>query len=251
MSARISHEMIKPFCGDTDVVAWLKEVKVLAELHDISDLASFMPLYLDGPAFALYLAMEETDRLSAEKIEIRLMEAYAEGMFEAYARLSRTRWTGEQVDVFADELRRLAKLAGYEGESLDRTVRLAFVTGFPDNMSVELELLPNIHSMPMADIVFRAGELVSCSRTTSVAATATTKSGRARSSGEGSKKERVRPFKGQCFRCQGPHMVRDCESPKPEVICYRCREPGHIASECLRRNGLRETTAPVVVPSDQ
>lgn len=45
--------------------------------------------------------------------KLRLMEAFMEGPFMAYGRLRKAKWTGEQVDVFANKIRRSAKFAGY------------------------------------------------------------------------------------------------------------------------------------------
>ena len=50
---------------------------------EIKDIASFIPLYLEGDALALYLEMSEIDQLDADKIECRLKEAFAQGSFEA------------------------------------------------------------------------------------------------------------------------------------------------------------------------
>ena len=41
----------------------------MAKLQKISDLASFIPLYLEGDAMALYLEFNEEDLESAEKIQ--------------------------------------------------------------------------------------------------------------------------------------------------------------------------------------
>ena len=49
--------MIKPFTGEGDVVSWIKKVQLVAKLQKVSDLASFIPLYLEGDALALYLEM--------------------------------------------------------------------------------------------------------------------------------------------------------------------------------------------------
>ena len=49
------------------------------------------------------------------------------------------KWTGEPVDVYANEVRRLAGLAGFSGDGLERIVKLTFVNGFPDNISIELQ----------------------------------------------------------------------------------------------------------------
>lgn len=29
------------------------------------------------------------------------------------------------------------------------------------------------------------------------------------------------PFTGLCFKCQVPHMTRDCTDPRP--VCYQCK----------------------------
>ncbi|XP_027338004.1 uncharacterized protein LOC113851817 [Abrus precatorius] len=48
------------------------------------------------------------------------------------------------------------------------------------------------------------------------------------SSGSGSGSSSFRgPLK--CFRCGGPHMVKDC--PQPKITCSNCGKSGHIANE--------------------
>ena len=62
MSGKISHEMIKPFSGEGDVVEWLRKVRLVAKLQNIADLASLIPLYLEGDALVLYLEMKEHEQ---------------------------------------------------------------------------------------------------------------------------------------------------------------------------------------------
>lgn len=57
--SKISMDMVKVFSGDGDVVSWLKKVSLVAKLKDVTDLASFIPLYLEGDALALYLELPE------------------------------------------------------------------------------------------------------------------------------------------------------------------------------------------------
>lgn len=78
-----------------------------------------MPLHLEGLALALYLEMNEKTQQCAKKIEARLKEAFMEGEFMSYVWLEKIRWSGEQIDVFANEIRRLVGLAGYTGEGLE------------------------------------------------------------------------------------------------------------------------------------
>ena len=63
-----SSEMMKSYNGQEDVVAWLKKAQLVAKLMDIKDLASFIPLFLEGDAKALYLEMGESDQLDVKKI---------------------------------------------------------------------------------------------------------------------------------------------------------------------------------------
>ena len=76
--------MIKPFCGEGDMVAWLKKVELVAKLQKIEDVATVIPLFLEGDALAMYLEMNERD---ADMIRLKLTKAFAEGPFGAYERL--------------------------------------------------------------------------------------------------------------------------------------------------------------------
>ena len=82
---RMGSDVLKPFSGERDVVAWIKKVKLVVRLQGISDVASLMT-YLEGSALNLYLEMDELDQLNVEKIEKRLKDAYTEGAFRAYSR---------------------------------------------------------------------------------------------------------------------------------------------------------------------
>ena len=48
VAPRITSDMVKGFSGEGDLVAWLKKAKLVAKLAKIGDLASFVPLYLEG-----------------------------------------------------------------------------------------------------------------------------------------------------------------------------------------------------------
>ena len=63
MSVKVTCDMIRSFSGEGDVVAWFKKIQLVARLQKITDLASFLPLYLEGEAHALYLEMDSADQL--------------------------------------------------------------------------------------------------------------------------------------------------------------------------------------------
>ena len=123
--------------------------RLVAKLQNITELESFLPLYLEGEALALYLEMDESDQLVVDEIEKRLKGAFSDDMFTAYAKLVKYRWSGENVDVCANEIRSLAGIAGFEKDGLENIVRLTFITGFPDSISASLQQLPNIKFMPV------------------------------------------------------------------------------------------------------
>ena len=234
MSVKVTSDMIWPFSGEGDVVAWLKKVRLVAKLQKITELESFLPLYLEGEGLALYLEMDESDQLVVDEIEKRLKAAFSDDMFTAYAKLVKYRWSGENVDVCANEIRRLAGLAGFEKDGIENIVRLTFINGFPDSISASLQQLPNIKFMPVCELIESARVLTS---KLSTVATAHAYKGSLQLK-ESSRRD-MRPnfqmesnegrgyFRGRCYRCGGPHMAKHCKEVKG-IICYRCRQPGHI-----------------------
>lgn len=56
---------------------------------------------------------------------------------KAYSKLGSMQWVGEQVD-YASEIRRLVTLAGVSDEAIERIVRLTFITGILNHISINL-----------------------------------------------------------------------------------------------------------------
>ena len=225
MSVKLSRDMIKPFSGEGDLVAWLSKVKLVAKLQEVKDLSAFVPLFLEGDALAIYLELGESEQAIADRIEARLKEAFTDGPFIAFGKMARMKWAGEPVDVYANEIRRLAGLSGFSGKGLDRVVKLPFVNGFPDNISMELQQVENILTVSMSEILSRA-RILAPGKPKAVAAAAVTVK-----ENSGTRACESRSFKGQCYRCGGPHMIRFCKEKK-SIVCHRCGKEGHIASRC-------------------
>lgn len=226
--ARISKDMIKPFTGEGDVVAYIRKVQLVAKLQDVKDVASLLPLYLEGDALALYLELDEDSQADADAITAKLKEAFSDGPFSAFAKLVNIRWTGQQVDVFANEIRRLAGLAGFVDSGLDRILRLTFVNGFPGNISANLQQVSGIMKMPMSDIIARARILCTKISETDVVAVGVQQ-------GTGSRMDSdSHGFRGKCYRCGGSHPIRYCSEQR--VRCFKCNKFGHIATNCEQFN---------------
>ncbi|XP_027364439.1 uncharacterized protein LOC113871546 [Abrus precatorius] len=62
-----------------------------------------------------------------------------------------------------------------------------------------------------------------------------------KSSGSGSRSGSFRKLI-KCFRCGGPHIVRDCAQPR--ITCSNCGKSGHIANmyRAVKRSGSMSTT---------
>lgn len=258
MASKITTDMVKPFSGTGDVVAWLAKVKLVASLKNIQDVAKFLPLFLEGDALALYLQLSDDERSKYQNIEKRLLEAFTDSPFVAFNKLAQKRWAGEQVDVFANELKRLGGLAGFSGTELNRLVRLTFVNGFPDSISCELQQMSGVFEVELSDLISRARVLTANRAGARMISAAAADESRpmVMTRTEASQRQRPHAFKGSCYRCGGPHMAKFCNNQvEKEIVCYRCNEVGHIASRCghagngaasqkYQGNGIRVAGAP-------
>lgn len=102
---------------------------------------------------------------------------------------------------------------------LEQIVKLAFVTKFPSDMSTALQ--PDIENMEISDLLVST-RILATNRAYDLNAVIMAKEGPMQSE----------KFRGQCFRCKGPHLIKDCKTKAPpwqDTICYRCGDSSHIA----------------------
>lgn len=242
--SKISTDMVKPFTGDGDVVSWLKKVSLVAKLKNVTDLASFIPLYLEGDALALYLELPDEAQQDAGIIQSMLKEAFTDDVFTAHRKLCSKKWCGESIDVFANEIRKLAGLSNFDGNGAENMTRLVFVNGFPDDIRLQLQRITNVKEMKMSELIAQARILTS-NRTESVVAAAKVENDMYVNSAGMQRK-----FTGRCYICGGPHMARHC-SKRKSIVCFKCGENGHKAVHCVAGNGGGVACAPVVTPKSQ
>ena len=229
--------VIKPYSGEGDIMAWLSKIKLVASLSNVkeSELAKLIPMYLEGGALAVYLEMAEDVRLDTTKLRKGLLKAFSDSPFTAFSKLKNLRWAGEPVDIFTSEARKLARESGFEGDALERVVRLALVTGVPEKVSVELQQVESAEEAPVSDLVARARILMAKEIGSGVSAGAV-------ASGGGDDSRFVRQSAIKCWECGGPHPVRYCNNKKEQgrrqerIRCFRCGG-SHIMKFCKADQG--------------
>ena len=189
----------------------------------MKDLAVVIPLFLDGPAFAMYDELKEEEKRDADKIELALRAAFACDKFLAYDEFRNRQWKNiESIDVYLANLKRLAHLANVDGEN-EEIIKLSFVMVLPNKVSAQLRVTPKIDTLDLTAILQISRALM-----TEIFKSDLIKVGAVERSNTSATTLR-------CFNCGGPHYRKDCIKAK-EIICYACGKRGHIARLCAARN---------------
>ena len=224
---------INRFTGDgqVDVVSWLDDLERSCRLESVQPV-EMVEHFLDGNALRLFRAL--TVAVAADWAQVRkaLCAEYGLTRQQAFERLvARKLRPGEAVDVFIDDLRRLAsQVQLLEQEPL---VRFQLVAGLPARLHQWMELQHDADAMPLDELIQRIRRRVAVYRREG-AATSVVAAGAKGSSSSGNRSLK-------CFRCEGRHLVKNCDRPAQQRgRCYACYEVGHVAAKCPRR---RKTAA--------
>ena len=214
MAGRLdTSRVIRPFNGEGDVSAWLAKVELVASLTEVKDVAKFVPLYLEGGALSLYLELDDSKKGDYNLLSKELLKAYSDSEFVAFSKLKNLKWTGEQVDVYANDIRKLARGCGLKGKALEQLVKLTFITGFPDSISVELQQIHGVENMTVSDVIGRARILAASSGRASNFGNIVAVASRRVEEGKEDKREEKK------------------EETK-EFVCHRCGQQGHGWRQC-------------------
>ena len=243
-------DVTRSFDGSGNVENWIKKIRLVAKLKEVKKLESFLPLFLEGDAFAVYDELSEESKGSIQKIEQALLSAFAQNRYSAYDTFRQRNWCpGEAVDVYMSDVRRLARLAKIEN---DDVIRCAFIRGLPSDISAQLRISTTINTMDMAVVVEQARVLMSDRLHGAMAAHAKYASTR---SGTGIPTPRSQHADGNHRMSDDQNLSSDREHQgrhfpsrryqqqhRRSIVCYACGREGHIARSChLNLQGASST----------
>ena len=245
--------LIPEFDGTTQSVSeWLEKLEVVCELIGATALHSIVPLRLKDGAFAVYQQLTVEQKRNYKEIKKALTSAFALDKFQAYEHfVERKMQSGEAVDVYLAELRRLASLFG--GVS-DEALGCAFVAVLPQATRQALRAGARIEHMSLTELLHRARALLVEEDAGSAAVASA-------AGGERCARKAVSDAI-VCYSCgQANHLSRDClarknvRSPRfrgqGNMRCFRCSRRGHVASACPENGNGEAGSAPVSSPGPQ
>jgi len=211
-------DLIKTYNGEGDFLPWIKKLELVAKLQKINDLTSFVPLFLEGGAFAVYDGLDTTVKTDYKRLVSSLTEAFSINKFAAYEELMKRRLRrGESIDVFLADLKRLATLIDeFVPESL---IQCALVYGLPEEMKLQLKAACKVENMSLSETIQRCRMLINADYQWEVGAVAEAN-------------VRVqRPREKRCFKCgSDSHLMRQywlCPENKKKVQKQEDNKEGH------------------------
>ena len=123
-------DLVTQFDGTGDFAEWVQKLELVAKLQKVDDVASLLPLFLSGGAFAVYQGLDGSVKGDYGALKERLLVAFSADPCAAYGALQQRRLQpGESVDVFLADITRLARLVD-EGIS-EKFLKCAFLAGLP------------------------------------------------------------------------------------------------------------------------
>lgn len=207
-----------------DFSVWVDKLELVAKLQEITDLTTFLPLFLAGDAFAVYKQLSASVKKDFTKLKKALLTAFSVNNFSAYEQLRmRTLLDGETVDVYIADLQRLVALIGQS--DAEPLLKCAFMAGLPHEVATQLKSVAAVENLGLTNLVARARMMISSSMSQPATCAAT-------------QRQRQGEQQLRCYYCSGPHLARSCrskgQSSRRDVRCYNCNELGHMRRQCTQ-----------------
>ena len=223
-------DLVKTYNEDGNIsgkfTMWISKLELVAKLQKVDDLKSFVPLFLNGPAFSLYQQLSDDVKGDYEKLKKELVTAFSINCYSAYVQLrERVLQEGETVDVYLADLRRLVESMGQT--SPEPLLKCSFVAGLPADVANQLKATAAVEDMGLNELVTRARSVLSTASNSNSSFVCSTV------------RQPVTVNKTvRCFTCSGNgHVSRECPTGKQarerkQIRCYYCNLVGHVIKNC-------------------
>ena len=158
MSVKFS-DIIEKYNGEGDFLEWITKLELVASLQKVHDLAKFIPLFLTGGAFSVYIGLDEEVRSNYQAVKSTLIGIFSDDKFTVYETLIlRKLKVSESVDVYLADIKRMVQLI--DGLASDDFVKTAFVCGLPSDVKSQLRAACSLTEMSLDMIVQRTRNLM-------------------------------------------------------------------------------------------
>lgn len=234
--------------GDQSIVEWLEKLELVCDLRGVTKIENVIPLRLSGGAFAVYQQLSPSDKKDVGALKAALITSFGLDSFSAYEKfVSRRLKSGESVDILLADLR---KLAASFGGLPDKALVCAFVAALPENVRQLLRAGSRMDSLDLQQLLGRARAVMADDDV--IACAAQLKNNKVGAASRRKDPKPGAPMGLRCWRCGGPHTLKDCKCP---IICWSCGGQGHRSTECgssgSQGKGQGGTCAPAVSPQSQ
>ena len=178
----------------------------------------FLPLFLSGGAFSVYESCSTDVKEDYEQLRAALTNAFSLNTSAYEAFVSRRYVSGQAVDVYSSELRRLARLVCATSD--DSWIKCAFVAGLPDKLKRQLKAAVSLENMTLEEVVERTRNLTNVQESCCAI---------------GIRKERRTGAVDTCYNCQkAGHLARDCANGSSQRTAVSCCEHSKSLLQLLK-----------------
>ena len=204
----VSSDIIMPFTGECDLVAWLKKGGACDETSAGGWCGEPAAIVLGrGCTGLLYRGrgrQPKEHKSDWGPVERGIHRWCIHSVQEA---------DHDQVDMYVNIIRQLVGLAGFKRVGLKWLTKLTFITGFPDIISIGLRQVLNMETLTMEDLIAGARVLATTGEKSQDVVTAVCSS-------------------------DSSAITPTRSSPGAYVIWYRCSSKDHTAKDCQKRTTL-------------